>query len=78
MKKIILPAMIFFAAFTASYIGLYYLVPGLRIKLAADAVTYFMESISFMVLFKSIVSFVIAAVLVSISFVAFNRKKKGL
>ena len=49
MKRIIVSAAIFIGAFVISYIGLCYFVPGLRIKLAADAVTYFKESIRHMV-----------------------------
>lgn len=57
MKKYVLLTLIFVFVFIAAYISLCYLVPGLRIKLAADSATYFIESIRFMVLPKIIISF---------------------
>ncbi len=65
MKRIVISAVIFIAVFVVSYVGLCYLVPGLRIKLAADAVTYFKESIRHMIFLKSVISFVIGSVLAS-------------
>ena len=70
MKRIILSAAIFLAVFIFSYISLCYLIPGWRIRLAADATTYFIESIRHMIFLKSIISFVIGAVLASIPFLA--------
>jgi hypothetical protein len=75
MKRFILSAVIFLAAFVISYMGLCYLVPGLRIKLAADAATYFRESIRHMVLLKSIISFVIGSVFATIPLLAAKRKE---
>ena len=74
MKKFVLPAAIFPAAFLVSYVGLCYLIPGLRIKLAADAATYFRESIRHMVPLKSIISFIIGSVLAGISLLVAKRK----
>lgn len=78
MKKFILSAAIFLAAFMISYMGLCYLIPGLRIKLAADAMTYFIKSIRHMVPLKSIISFVIGLVLAIFPFLAAKRKGKIL
>lgn len=54
--------------------GLCYVVPGLRIKLEADAMTYFVKSIRHMALFKGIMSLFIGLVLASIPFPAVKRK----
>ena len=40
-----------------------YLVPGLRIKLYAEPMVYFIESIKSMVLVKIVVSFVVAMII---------------
>ena len=74
MKRIIVSAAIFIGAFVISYIGLCYFVPGLRIKLAADAVTYFKESIRHMVFLKSVISFVIGSMLAGLFFLVSKRK----
>lgn len=74
MKKTILSSLIFLMACVISYIGLCYLVPGLRIKLAADTVTYFIESMHHMIFLKSIISFAIGSICASISFLAAKRK----
>ena len=53
MKKFLIAALLFLAVFCLSYIGCCYLIPGFRIKLEADCLTYFLESLRFMVLVKS-------------------------
>lgn len=60
MKRILLPAALAVAAFAVIYILLCCL-PGLRIKLAADALTYFVESVRHMFLFKTVISGAVAA-----------------
>jgi hypothetical protein len=40
-----------------------YCIPGMRIKLAAGPAEYFIESIKHMVLFKSLISLVVGAIL---------------
>lgn len=74
MKKIGLSVAIFLVVFIGSYMGLCYVVPGLRIKLEADAMTYFVKSIRHMALFKGIMSLFIGLVLASIPFPAVKRK----
>jgi hypothetical protein len=76
MKKSILSVGLFVIVFIVSYIGLCYFVPGLRIKLAADAMTYFVESISHMILFKGILSLVIGFVFASIPFLVSKHSQK--
>lgn len=63
MKRITVSAAIFIVVFALSYVGLCYLVPGLRIKLDADAATYFKESVRHMIFLKSIMCLVISSVL---------------
>ena len=63
MKK----AIIFITAFILVYVGMCYLVPGLRIKLDAEPMVYFIESIKSMVLVKSVTSFVAAMIAVIVS-----------
>ncbi len=53
MKRILLSLALFFLAFGAAYLACCYLVPGWRIKLAADAWTYFQASLRQMVPLKS-------------------------
>ncbi len=74
MKRIMVSAAICIVVFVASYVGLCYLVPGLRIKLAADAVTYFNESIRHMILLKSIISLIIGSVLAGSFYLVAKRK----
>ncbi len=57
MKKVILPIVLFLLAFVLTYIGSCYLVPGWRIKLAADSRTYFLKSLKTLVPMKLLVSF---------------------
>lgn len=73
MKKSILSVVVFFVGFISTYIGLCYLVPGLRIKLESDMITYFIKSINHMALFKSMVSFIIGLVFASISFLIVKK-----
>ena len=74
MKRIMVSAAICTVVFVASYVGLCYLVPGLRIKLAADAVTYFNESIRHMILLKSTISLIIRSVLAGSFYLVAKRK----
>lgn len=75
MKKIILSLVLFAVTFVLTYIGLCYLVPGLRIKLEAEPMVYFIESITHMVLFKSVISFIIGLVVGVISFFCQSKRK---
>ena len=71
MKKL-LPAVVFAATFAIVYVGLCY-HPGLMIKLEAEPIEYFLESIGHMVLFKGAIS--LAAGLVAGGAVALVRRK---
>ena len=74
MKRIIVSAAIFIGAFVISYIGLCYFVPGLRIKLAADAVTYFKESIRHIVFTEKRHIFCYWSMLAGLFFLVAKRK----
>ena len=56
MKRFLFHAILFFAAFSSVYLICCYAVPELRIKLAADPITYFLESLRSLVLIKSLIS----------------------
>lgn len=63
MKKTGLSISLFFIAFVFTYIGLCYLVPSLRIKLAADSVTYFLESLKTLAPIKALISLVVGLIM---------------
>ena len=56
MKGKCLSAVLGIAAFVAAYLACCYLIPGWRIKLEADTLTYFWASVTHMVLLKSLIS----------------------
>lgn len=60
MKKAMVSAAWFLAAFVVTYVVLCY-IPPLQIKLDADPLTYFIESIKKAAIFKGIVSLTIGA-----------------
>lgn len=60
--KAILAALLFCAGALGAYIGLCYLVPGWRIKLAADPLTYFVKSIAHMAPLKGVIALAVGAV----------------
>lgn len=66
---------IFILSFCIAYIALSYLVPGWRIKLEADKLTYFIENLKHMVLLKSLLSF-LSALLISLGFKLMKNKEK--
>lgn len=63
MKKSLISAILAVIAFMAAYVALCYLVPGWRLKLAAPAGAYFIQSLRHMALLKGI--FAMAAGLVA-------------
>lgn len=56
-KRVLLTAVVAVAAFAVSYIGFSY---GFRLKLSADPLTYFIESMKHMALLKTALSAAIA------------------
>lgn len=75
MKKAAVSVLLFVAVFVLTYLALCYMVPGLRIKLAADAFTYFIKSISSMAFFKSVISLVPGAAVSAIYILIANRRR---
>lgn len=74
MKKPILFIVRLVAAFSVTYISLCYLVPAMKLKLAADPMMYFLESIKHMVAFKGMISFAVGLLAGAIP--ALIRKKR--
>ena len=62
MKKIGVSLALFVMAFAATYLACCYLIPGWRIKLEADPVTYFIKSVNHMVFIKSMIALAVGAV----------------
>lgn len=61
MKKWIMRIVLFAVVFCIAYLACCYLIPGWRLKLAADPITYFLATIRSMVLVKAGISVLIAA-----------------
>ena len=66
MKKTLFSVSLFLLVFAAAYLALCYLVPGLRIKLAAPPMEYFFASITHMFFFKALLSSLIAVIAAAI------------
>lgn len=73
MNKKALSAILFLITFVAAYLFICFGSPGMRIKLEAEPMELFIESIKHMMLFKSMISLAIAAVIGAIPL--FSRKK---
>jgi len=63
MKKGLLSLFLFIGGFILCYLAMCYLVPGLRIKLAAEPMVYFIESVKSMALIKSLLSLAVGVLL---------------
>lgn len=62
MKKMRISVALFFIAFIAAYLACCYLIPGWRIKLEADTVTYLIKSIHHMVFIKGLIALAVGLV----------------
>ncbi len=62
-SKKTISVILFVAGFIASYLFMCYCIPELRIKLAAEPMEYFIESIKYSAIFKAIISCSIGAML---------------
>ena len=76
MKRTLLPAVVFAAAFVVTYIALCY-HPGLMIKLEAGPLAYFLESLGHMVLFKGAVSLAVSLIAGFVAAFARRRMNRG-
>lgn len=74
MKKKGLSAILFLITFIATYLLICYGIPGMRIKLEAEPMELFIESIKHMMFFKSMISLVVASVVGAVPLLL--RKKK--
>ena len=62
-NKKLLSSILFVVGFIATYLIMCYCIPGLRIKLAAEPMEYFIESIKYAAIFKVVISCIIGAIL---------------
>ena len=74
MKRSIVAIAVFFVAFITTYFVICFAVPGMRIKLDAAPVAYFFASITHMVFFKALISFVIALIAGLIPIIIMRKK----
>ena len=73
MNKKALSAILFLITFVAAYLFICFGIPGMRIKLEAEPMELFIESIKHMMLFKSIISLAIAAVIGAIPLLSWKK-----
>jgi len=71
-NKKVLSMILFVVGFVVTYLVLCYCIPGLRIKLAAEPLEYFIKSIKNAFLFKSVISCIVATVLALLPHVISN------
>ena len=69
-----LSAILFLITFVAAYLFICFGIPGMRIKLEAEPVVLFIESIKHMMLFKSMISLVVASVVGAVPFLIWKKK----
>ena len=74
MKKKGLSVILFLISFVATYLFVCFGIPGMRIKLDAEPIELFIESIKHMMLFKTMISLVVASAVGAVPFLL--RKKK--
>ena len=74
MNKKGLSSILFLISFVATYLFVCFGIPGMRIKLDAEPIELFIESIKHMILFKTMISLVVASVVGAVPFLL--RKKK--
>lgn len=74
MNKKGLSSILFLITFVAVYLFICFGIPGMRIKLEAEPMELFIESIRHMMVFKAMISLVVASVVGAVPFLL--RKKK--
>lgn len=74
-KKMGLSVVLFIGTFALVYVCLCYAVPGWRLKLAADGLTYFLASLKKLAVVKFLLS--LGAGLIASCIPAFVQKKRG-
>ena len=73
MNKKALSAILFLITFVAAYLFICFGIPGMRIKLEVEPMELFIESIKHMMLFKSMISLAIAAVIGAIPLFSWKK-----
>lgn len=73
MKKKLLSVILFIIAFAGTYTVMCYCIPELRLKLAADPMTYFAESIKYAAGFKIVMSCAVGTIVAMIAYM-FKRQ----
>ncbi len=73
-NKKLVSIILFVVGFVVTYLIMCYCIPGLRIKLDAEPMEYFIESIKNSVIFKSVVSFIIAILLAMLPYIIKNKQ----
>lgn len=74
MKKKGLSVALFLITFIATYLFVCFGIPGMRIKLVAEPMELIIESIKHMMLFKTMISIVVAALLGAVPFLFWKKK----
>ena len=74
MKKKGLSAIIFLITFIATYLLICFGIPGMRIKLEAEPMELFIESIKHMMFFKLMISLIVASVVGAVPFLLWKKK----
>ncbi|MBQ2667959.1 MAG: hypothetical protein IJF56_04955 [Clostridia bacterium] len=75
MKRKVLSLVLFLIVFVSAYLVICFAIPGMRIKLEAEPVVYFLESIRHMALIKTAVSLAAALIIGAIPLL-FCKKKE--
>lgn len=73
MKKVSIALLLFVVVFVATYLVICFAIPGMRIKLEAEPIEYFLESIRHMAFVKTAASLVAALIVGTIPL--FFRKR---
>ena len=74
MKKKGLSAILFLITFIATYLLICFGIPGMRIKLEAEPMELFIKSIKHMMLFKTLISILVASVFGAVPFLLWKKK----
>lgn len=74
MKKKSLSAILFLITFIATYLLICFGIPGMRIKLEAEPMELFIESIKHMMFFKLMISLIVASVVGAVPFLLWKKK----
>ena len=73
-NKKLVSIILFVVGFVVTYLIMCYCIPGLRIKLDAEPMEYFIESIKTSVIFKSVVSCILAILLAMLPHITKNKQ----